>query len=177
MQVSSGTPLVPTIRKALADIDRRRGEVGPYERHILLVFTDGEDTTSEGIKGVQRELRRAAKAGVETVGIGYHGEGAYMREAATRYYDANNPAQLEQSLAKVDSEIGDTADVVIDERTRLAMQTVAATPVPGSLDAPAKEVAPAAPSAARKRKTSWLPCFAFIVLIWLGQRAFNSRRK
>jgi hypothetical protein len=170
---SSGTPLARTIRSAIAEIDRRRGVVGPYERHIMLVFTDGQDSTSEGVAGVQRELARASSAGVETVGIGYHGEGAYMRTAATRYYDANDLNELQRSLAKVDAEIGDTSDIVIDARTRATMQQVAALSVPTSTTtAPDSK-----PGASKPRHRSSFRFSVFFVIIgWLVLRSFMRRK-
>lgn len=174
LQAGGGTPLVPNIRAALADIERRRGEVGPYERHILLVFTDGQDTTSEGNSGVQRELERARGKGVETIGIGYHGEGDYMRASATRYYDARNVAELQTSLAKVDSEIGDTSDIVIDERTLLAMQNVSPPPAPVAARV-AEPSVPASPTRSPQSRRS-IPVGMIIVFfggIWLLSRVLK----
>jgi hypothetical protein len=172
---SSGTPLAATIRAAIAEIDRRRGLVGPYERHIMLVFTDGQDSTSEGVAGVQRELARASSVGIETVGIGYHGEGAYMRTAATRYYDANNLTELQRSLAKVDAEIGDTSDIVIDERTRATMQHVAAVAAAPTSHSVAPDTTP------RTSKPKGSSKFRFgvvlIIIAWLVLRMIMRRQK
>lgn len=177
IQASGGTPLVTTIRAALGEVDRRRGIVGPYERQILLVFTDGEDTTSEGVQGVQRELARASAMGIETVGIGYHGEGDYMRAAATRYYDAKNLPELQQSLSKVDAEIGDTSDIVIDEKTRATMQRLAAAPAAVSTtvsltDLPA-DIAPYV----TKRHNPWKWPVVVVVILWLVIRTLLQRQK
>jgi von Willebrand factor type A domain len=173
INASGGTPLVTTIRSAIAEIDRRRGVVGPYERHILLVFTDGQDTTSEGVSGVQRELARASSVGIETVGIGYHGEGIYMRQAATRYYDANNLAELQQSLAKVDAEIGDTSDIVIDERTRAMMQHVGAIAAPTSTTA-APDSKPRAPTS--KRRSPFQLSIIMMIIAWIVLRTILRRK-
>jgi len=179
LKVARGTPLAATIRSALQTIEERRRQVGPYERHIILVFTDGEDTTSEKTPGVQRELARAAAAGVETVGIGYHGEGTYMRAAATRYYDASNLSELQKSLAKVDAEIGDTSDVVIDEPTRIAMQTVASShPTASVLPAPVASQPKSSKPAHERRRSSvtyWVLLFLFV--LWMRGRAKKAARK
>ncbi len=175
IHAGGGTPLVTNIQSALAEIERRRGVVGPYERHILLVFTDGEDTTSDGNEGVARELNRARAKGVETVGIGYHGEGNYMRGAATRYYDASNLAELQQSLAKVDVEIGDTADIVIDDRTRAAMQSVATPRLAAAKTADSAAAGSANPAAPRGR-SGWLPCFVFVFFLWVLFRVVKRRK-
>jgi hypothetical protein len=173
INASGGTPLVTTIRSAIAEIDRRRGLVGPYERHIMLVFTDGQDTTSEGVAGVQRELARASGVGIETVGIGYHGEGAYMRTAATRYYDANNLTELQRSLAKVDAEIGDTSDIVIDERTRATMQHVAALSAPTSTTASESTTHASKP----KGRSQFRFGIVLIIIAWLVLRTIMRRQK
>jgi von Willebrand factor type A domain len=173
INASGGTPLVTTIRTAIAEIDRRRGVIGPYERHIMLVFTDGEDTTSEGVAGVQRELARASDAGIETVGIGYHGEGNYMRKAATRYYDANNLTELQQSLAKVDAEIGDTSDIVIDERTRATMQHVVASAAPFSTTE-APESKPA--TSKSKGRSPFRLSIVLIIIAWIVLRTMMRRK-
>jgi hypothetical protein len=171
INAAGGTPLVTTIRSAIAEIDRRRGVVGPYERHIILVFTDGEDTTSEGVAGVQRELARASDAGIETVGIGYHGEGNYMRNAATRYYDANNLAELQQSLAKVDAEIGDTSDIVIDERTRATMQhVVASAPVSTAVVPESK------PGTSKSKGHPFRLSLVLIIIAWIVLRTMMRRQ-
>jgi hypothetical protein len=177
LKVARGTPLAATIRSTLQSIEQRRRKVGPYERHIMLVFTDGEDTTSERTPGVQRELARAAAAGVETVGIGYHGEGTYMRAAATRYYDASNLAELQNSLAKVDAEIGDTSDVLIDDRTRAAMQAVA-PPQSSAAAAPATVAIPSQkPNTPHRSRHSSSPyVVVFFTLLWMRWRARKAAR-
>jgi hypothetical protein len=173
INASGGTPLVTTIRSAIAEIDRRRGVIGPYERHIILVFTDGEDTTSEGVAGVQRELARASDTGIETVGIGYHGKGDYMRSAATRYYDANDLVELQRSLARVDAEIGDTSDIVIDERTRATMQHVVALAAPVS----ATETAGSKPTTSKpKGRSPFRLSVVVIVIAWIVLRTMMRRQ-
>ena len=102
-----------------------------------------------------------------------------MRPATTRYYVASNLNELQKSLAKVDAEIGDTSDVVIDEPTRVAMQTVA------SLH-PTADVLPAAvasqpksskPAQERRRSsvTYWVLLFLFV--LWMRGRAKKAARK
>lgn len=176
LKATRGTPLAVNIRSALAKIELRRRDVGPYERHILLVFTDGQDTSGEGPTGVQRELARASAASVETIGIGYHGEGAYMRSAATHFYEARNASELSKSLGKVDAEIGDTSDVVIDEPIRRAMEGGSS---PGTVQVafspPMAE--PEAPKPAKKRHGSHTATWVVVFMILLMAARASKRVK
>ncbi len=123
VQATGGTPLANTIESARRTIATRKAE-RPFERHVLVVFTDGEDSTSRGAGGVQEEMAAASGASIETVGIGFHGQGDYLERSATRYFDAANTEELRAGLAKVDSEIGDTSDIVISPEIAEAMKTV-----------------------------------------------------
>ncbi len=126
IQATGGTPLANTIELARRTIDKRKAD-RPFERHVLLVFTDGEDSTSRGPDGVQEEVLAATSTGIEAVGIGFHGQGDYLKKSSTRYFDAANTAELRAGLAKVDSEIGDTSDIVISPEIAEAMKTVSTT--------------------------------------------------
>lgn len=127
LKAAGGTPLVATIDRALADIAKRRQEVGPYERQILIVFTDGQESSNIGNRGVQDRLRKVREANIEAVGIGFAGEGDYMANFATRYSNANDAAQLQAVLSKVDVEIGDTSDIRISPEV-LALMASASPP-------------------------------------------------
>lgn len=123
MRVQGGTPLADMMDAVMSAMEKRQAE-RPFERHVLVVFTDGEDTTPRGTRGVQQSLAEAARHSVETVGIGFHGAGDYMSSSATRYFNASNTEELKQGLEKVDAEIGDTSDIVISPEVAEAMKTV-----------------------------------------------------
>ncbi len=109
------TPIANCIKIAARQISERREKVAPYERHILVVFTDGQENRAKGgNKAVVAAIRSLISAGngVEVVGIGFHGEGDYMKRAATSFYTADNAAQLRETLDKVSSEV--PADVEFD---------------------------------------------------------------
>lgn len=109
-----GTPICSSLRVALNQIQERRSKVTPYERHVILLFTDGEETQdSRGAKGVQDDVLALRKTGIELVGIGFHGEGDYLKGHATRYYAAKDEGQLRKGLSQVDAELGDIKDVKI----------------------------------------------------------------
>lgn len=146
IQAGGNTPLAENIGRALGQIQERRAKVGPYERQILIVFTDGQDTSTEGVTGVARRLNKAREINVETVGIGFAGEGDYMSGAATRYYNASDRTQLRASLAKADAEIGDTSDIVIDEPTLALMRAAKGRAVAEALVAQKAATAVEAPT-------------------------------
>ena len=140
LTAAGGTPLARTIAGARAAIRRRRAAGAVYERQVVVILTDGEDTTRRGIQGVQEEIRNLRADGVEVIAFGYQGEGDYMRGSATHFYSPENEQDISRGLNAIGSEIGDPSDVVVDDATRVAMQTVAVdlpTPVPLAAATPA----------------------------------------
>ena len=129
LRADGDTPLARTIAQTAADIRQRRAAGAVYERQVVVILTDGEDTTRRGIKGVQQEIRSLCANRVEVIAFGYQGEGDYMRESATHFYSPENEQDISKGLNAIGSEIGDTSDVVVDGPTRAAMQNVVA-PVP-----------------------------------------------
>jgi len=121
--INGGTPLADAIAEANKTIAERQ-QAFPYERQVLLIFTDGEDSTVRGNAGVVEEIQNSTRRNIEAVGIGFHGEGDYMSGAATRYFNAGNEDELLRGLAKVDSEIGDTSDIVIEPDVAESMKVV-----------------------------------------------------
>jgi len=135
---SGKTPLVSCLRLAATEIDRRRAEHSPYERHLVVVFTDGYETVDKsGNRGVVNEIRKLTGGTVEVVGIGFHGQGNYMKAAATQYQEASSERELREGLGKVEAEIGGDEDLRITPADLAAMKT---------LNLPV----PAAPGAARR---------------------------
>lgn len=121
------TPIVQCLQLAREAIAKRREEFSPYERHVVVVFTDGYETVNpNGTRGVLKEILALRSEIVEVVGIGFHGQGAYMKPAATRYMEADNEQELVQSLLEVDAEIGDDTDIEITDKDLAAMQALKA---------------------------------------------------
>ncbi|MEM7698532.1 MAG: vWA domain-containing protein [Verrucomicrobiota bacterium] len=111
------TPVVDCLNLAKEAIRKRRAEHSPYERHVVVVFTDGRETVdSRGDRGVARAILELRNEVVEVVGIGFHGEGDYMAPVATRYFEAGNEAELLKGLSAVDAEIGGDQDIEITEQ-------------------------------------------------------------
>lgn len=116
------TPIAQCLEIVGADIEKRRTEFSPYERHVVVVFTDGMETVNRrGNRQVVDEIEKLRSKMVEVVGIGFHGQGKYMAEAATKYFDAKNEAELVAGLSEVDAEIGTDADIEITRRDLVYM--------------------------------------------------------
>ena len=130
LRARGGTPLADTIAAVGREIHARRAAGAPYERQVMVILTDGEDTSDRGIKGVQQEIRRLRADGVEVIAFGYQGEGDYMRGSATHFFSPENGEDIAKGLSVIGSEIGDTSDVVVDAPTRAGMTRV---PPPGQL--------------------------------------------
>ena len=110
------TPICGCLKIAATQIKKRRIENSPYERHVVVVFTDGLETVDRrGNKGVVQEIIKLRNMKAEVVGIGFHGEGDYMKPAATSYFDASSEQELVSGLAKVDAEFGDDSDIQISD--------------------------------------------------------------
>ncbi len=178
IQAVGTTPLADAIDLANEEIAKRKAS-RPFERQVLVVLTDGEDSTARGAAGVQDELQAAAREGTETVGIGFFGEGDYMSSAATRYFDAANSEELRAGLAKVDAEIGDTSDIVISPEIAEAMKTVSLADLRPT--APANSNARADNSASPNSTTSTNdgPPFTWIIILVIAYGVYRVffRRK
>lgn len=127
---SGKTPICQCLIEAKKDIAKRRAEHSPYERHVVVVFTDGKETVDKrGTSGVVQEIMSLRSAQVEVVGIGFRGEGEFMKGAVTQYFDANNEKELIASLSQVDAEIGDDSDLVISSNDLATIEKIA-IPIP-----------------------------------------------
>lgn len=120
MRASGGTPLARTINTVGKLIQDRRREVTPYERHIVIIFTDGEDSDGSNDTVVEA-LRRLSTATIESVGIGFHGHGDYMKKGATQYYNAGDSAELVQALKQVASEVDQQSNIVVSPEIQAIM--------------------------------------------------------
>jgi len=166
IQVNGATPLADVIQNVMAEIKKRQ-KLLPFERHVLVVFTDGEDSTNRGVDGVREELFNASRNLVETVGIGFHGQGDYMSDVATRYFDAGSTEELRRGLEKVDSEIGNTSDIVIDDSTLQAMKTVKASSFRPAPPAPTSDASTTSTVSRSRHSSSASPVFVFIFAIFV----------
>jgi len=132
---SGKTPICECLKLSLKSVTERRHSHSPYERHVVVVFTDGAETIDPRLnKGVVEEIKRLRRAQIEVVGIGFHGEGDYMKSATTKYYSAKDETQLAKALSKVDAEIGDNADIDISASELKMMSNLQFTipPAPSS---------------------------------------------
>ncbi|MBI4024454.1 MAG: VWA domain-containing protein [Verrucomicrobia bacterium] len=123
------TPICNSLNLARRQIQERRAKVTPYERHVVLIFTDGaESQDSRGVKGVREEIAKLRRDFIEVVGIGFHGQGDYMQGHATRFFAANNEAELRKGLAKVDAELGDIKDIRVSDNELRELAQMTLTP-------------------------------------------------
>ncbi|MEM9445855.1 MAG: vWA domain-containing protein [Verrucomicrobiota bacterium] len=130
IKASGGTPLFRTIGEALKNIQDRRQTVSPFERHVVVVFTDGKESSKHGAKGVQRQILELRKNQIEVAGIGFHGQGDYMKGVSTLYFAAETSKELKQGLLKVDAEIGDVSDIRITDNDFKVMDEISLNPIP-----------------------------------------------
>ncbi len=193
LRARGDTPLADTIAAVGQDIRARRSGGTPYERQVMVILTDGEDTTKRGIRGVQQEITRLRADGVEVIAFGYQGEGDYMRGSATHFFSPESEEDIAKGLSVIGSEIGDTSDVVVDAPTRAAMARVAppvagqplpvaaptATPPPREFSPYAPPVATPSlsiPPATHTYKITGPQVVIFIV-IFIALRSFRRRRR
>jgi uncharacterized protein YegL len=182
LNANTSTPICGALRIAREQIEKRRREVTPYERHVVLIFTDGQETADpRGAEGVRADIAALRKQTVEVVGVGFHGEGDYMNGVATRFALANNEQELKQGLAKVDAEIGGVDDLVVSADDLAALKIFQAPPVQpisatAAPEAVAEPVEPASTSAPKKRGLSmgWI---ITAIVAWLVLRGFSKPKK
>ena len=139
MEAKYRTPICGSLAIAHAQIRERRAKTTPYERHVVLLFTDGaENTDPRKNRGVQEDVWKLRNDIVEVVGIGFHGEGDYLDGVATRFFAAGDEAELERGLSQVDAEIGDISEIEVSDADleEIAQMTFVAPPAPGAAPPP-----------------------------------------
>jgi uncharacterized protein YegL len=133
LKASGGTPLGRTCKTIGQKIIQRRAAT-PYERHIMVVFTDGQDSESTR-EVVGQVMQSIARASIETVGIGFHGEGDYLRQDTGQYFNASDEKELVAALSQVGSEIDSQSELVISQEIAARMENKTADISPASTSA------------------------------------------
>lgn len=166
LEAKTNTPICSTLRKVSKDIARRRVEK-PFERHVLLLFTDGaENQDKRGNAGVQQEIAAIRRQSIEVVAIGYAGAGDYLDGYASRYFQANDQQALQAGLAQVQSEIDVNAVIDITPAEMIKLATLKAEP---STDPKARVAAPApqpAPPPPSEKKSNLVLNIAIAAVIF-----------
>ena len=130
LRVGGMTPIVATLERAFGMIKKRRESVTPYERHLLILLTDGHETKHPGGNPAVCEMvSKLRLEGVEVFGIGFHGQGDYLDGFATHFAAANNREELQSSLANVDAEVPLDIEFRISPEEEKAMARVSALPL------------------------------------------------
>ncbi|MBU61857.1 MAG: hypothetical protein CMI26_05080 [Opitutae bacterium] len=130
LRVGGMTPIVATLERAFGMIKKRRELVTPYERHLLILLTDGHETKHPG--GNPKVCEMVSKLrleGVEVFGIGFHGQGDYLNGFATHFASANNREELQSSLENVDAEVPLDIEFRISPEEEKAMAQVSVLPL------------------------------------------------
>lgn len=139
------TPIVATLTVARRQISERQ-KLKPYERHVILLFTDGDETQDTGRNGaVVRKILELRAENIEVIGIGYAGAGDYMERAASRYFSAADQNGLKTGLAQVEVEVDPMAPVNVtpEELKKLAEPTAKANAKQTGVGAPRPDLATA----------------------------------
>ena len=121
LRASGQTPLADTIARIHDTITRYRASGALYVRQVVVILTDGEDTTKRGDQGVREEMEGLRSEGVEVIAFGYKGEADYLNGSATHFYSPNNGQDISQGLDAIQAEVRDTSDLLVDDATRRAM--------------------------------------------------------
>ena len=121
LRASGETPLADTIARIHDTVARYRASGALYVRQVVVILTDGEDTTKRGDQGVRDEMERLRREGVEVIAFGYKGEADYLNGSATHFYSPNNGQDIGRGLDAIQAEVRDTSDLIVDDATRRAM--------------------------------------------------------
>ncbi len=179
LRASGETPLADTIARIHDTVTRYGGAVehihetglryrasgALYVRQVVVILTDGEDTTKRGDQGVRDEMERLRREGVEVVAFGYKGEADYLNGSATHFYSPNNGQDISQGLDAIQAEVRDTSDLLVDDTTRRAMGVLPVTASMQSAPVVATAVATPEPTPAARKKSGGLSLGTLIVLI------------
>ena len=165
LRASGETPLADTIARIHDTVSRYRASGALYVRQVVVILTDGEDTTKRGDQGVRDEMERLRREGVEVVAFGYKGEADYLNGSATHFYSPNNGQDISQGLDAIQAEVRDTSDLLVDDTTRRAMGVLPVTASMQSAPVVATAVATPEPTPAARKKSGGLSLGTLIALI------------
>lgn len=121
-EANGNTPIVATLVLAEKQIAERKA-VKPYERHVVLLFTDGDENQHPGRNGaVVEKVRQLRARNIEVVGVGYAGAGDYLNRVVSRYFSAGEEAGLKTGLSQVEVEVDPLSPVSVtpEEMKKLA---------------------------------------------------------
>jgi uncharacterized protein YegL len=151
-EANGNTPIVATLALAEKQIADRK-VTKPYERHVVLLFTDGDENQHPGRNGaVVEKVRQMRARNVEVIGVGYAGAGDYLNRVVSRYFSAGEEAGLKTGLSQVEVEVDPLTPVTVtpEEMKKLA-NAVPETRAPAATGVPS-EPARAEPSKVAPKK-------------------------
>lgn len=179
LRVGGMTPIVATLKRAFGMIKKRRESVTPYERHLLILLTDGHETKHPGGNPAVCEMvSKLRLEGVEVFGIGFHGQGDYLDGFATHFAAANNREELQRSLANVDAEVPLDIEFRISPDEEKAMARVSSLPLGRELGASHDAVGEEGYASIAEEEDSQLGIVlvvvvGFFVLVFVAKRAVS----
>lgn len=179
LRAGGGTPLANTVARVHNDIVRYRASGALYVRQVVVILTDGEDTTKRGDQGVRDEMARLRSEGVEVIAFGYKGEADYLNGSATRFYSPNNAQDIARGLDAIQSEVRDTSDLVVDDATRRAMgaqPVVASTQSAPVAEPTAATLTPVLKAPKESAGVPWKALFALLVVVLISRRIAGGRK-
>lgn len=134
LSAGGNTPIIATLDLTQAHIKARRTKK-PYERHVVVLFTDGDETQDRrGNNGVVQKIRDLRSQNIEIVAIGYAGAGDYMAQTASRYFAAGDHVGLKAGLSQVEVEVDPLTPVSVTDQE---LKELASPLVPQAVAAPA----------------------------------------
>jgi uncharacterized protein YegL len=148
-EANGNTPIVATLALAEKQIAERKA-IKPYERHVLLLFTDGDENQHPGRNGaVVEKVRQLRARSIEVIGVGYAGAGDYLNRVVSRYFSAGEEAGLKTGLSQVEVEVDPLTPVSVtpEEMKKLAG-------MPPEARAPAATNAPSEPARSEPAKVA-----------------------
>jgi uncharacterized protein with von Willebrand factor type A (vWA) domain len=102
LEAAGGTPLARTIEAVTRVIDAENTKAaegkGDILRQVVLIFTDGRDSTEKD-PVVQKRVQKLRDVGSEVFSIGYQGEGEYLAKTSDKFIMAGDEKQLKEGLS------------------------------------------------------------------------------
>ena len=180
LRASGPTPLADTIARVHDTVARYRASGAQYVRQVVVILTDGEDTTKRGDQGVRDEMERLRREGVEVIAFGYKGEADYLNGSATHFYSPNNGQDISRGLSAIESEVRDTSDVIVDDATRKMMGTLSGAASIQSAPVVQTTVTTPSPSPRASKKSHGVnlgTLFALFVIVMIVRSALSGKKR